>query len=285
MLFRSHVPRAPLCEFVSDFWLYESYEGAHPRELIVPSGTFEMVFNLQEDELRIYSPAEPDKCRRFSGALVSGPYSRPFMSDAAEERAILGVHFKPGGAAAVLGMPASEFRDVHVDLKTLWGPAADVLRERLCVLREPSDRFALLEQALMQRLVSNPAGHGAVRAGLDMLMRTRGRAKTRDIAKAVDLSQRRFISLFANEVGLTPKLFGRIQRIQRAVGRSMDASDWAQLAVECGYFDQSHLIRDFTAFVGLSPADYRRRELQLSRTGVHTKRHHLPFAGEVNLFQ
>jgi AraC-like DNA-binding protein len=285
MLFRCYVPRAPLCEFVSDFWLYENYEGAHPHELILPSGTFEMVFNLQEDELRIYSPAEPDKCRRFAGALVSGPYSRPFMSDAAEERAILGVHFKPGGAAAVLEMPASEFRDVHVDLKTLWGLAAGVLRERLCALRKPSDRFHLLEQALMQRLVGKPDGHGAVRAGLDMLMRTRGQAKTRDIANAVDLSQRRFITLFANEVGLTPKLFGRIQRVQHALDRSIDAGEWAQLAIECGYFDQSHPIRDFTAFVGLSPADYRGRGIQLSRTGAHAKRHHLPLAGQVNLFQ
>ena len=59
MLFRSYIPRAPLCEFVSNLWLYENYEGEHQRELILPSGTFEMVFNLQEDELRIYSPAEP----------------------------------------------------------------------------------------------------------------------------------------------------------------------------------------------------------------------------------
>ncbi len=83
MLFRSYVPRAPLSEFVDDFWLYENYEGKHQRELILPSGTFEMVFNLQEDELRIYTAADPQHCRRFSGAVVSGPYSGSFMSDAA----------------------------------------------------------------------------------------------------------------------------------------------------------------------------------------------------------
>jgi len=83
VLFRSYVPRAPLSEFVDDFWLYENYEGKHQRELILPSGTFEMVFNLQEDELRIYTAADPQQCRRFSGAVVSGPYSGSFMSDAA----------------------------------------------------------------------------------------------------------------------------------------------------------------------------------------------------------
>lgn len=279
MLFRSYVPQAPLCEFVSDFWLYENYEGTNRHELILPSGTFEMVFNLQEDELRIYSPAAPHQYRRFAGAIVSGPYSRSFMSDAAEERAILGVHFKPGGATAILGVPAFEFRDLHVDLRAFWGPVADTLREQLCSLNAPRDKFHLLEQTLMQRLAANPAGHGAVRIALDVLMRTHGQAKTRDIARAVDLSQRRFIELFAGEVGLTPKLFGRIQRFQHAVDESKNASDWAQLAIECGYFDQSHLIRDFIAFSGMGPAAYGRRQKQLASAGVHTKRHHLPLAG------
>ena len=281
MLFRSYVPRAPLCEFVSDFWLYENYEGEHQRELILPSGTFEMVFNLQEDELRIYSPAEPQQCHRFAGALVSGPYSRSFMSDATEERAILGVHFRPGGAVAILGIPAGEFRDMHVDLRDIWGPSARTVHERLSALNEPSDRFSLLEQVLMQRLITNPNGHGAVRVALDVLMRTHGQAKTRDIASAVGLSQRRFIELFASEVGLTPKLFGRVRRFQYAVDQSQSQTrtDWAQLAIECGYFDQSHLIRDFVAFASVSPAEYLRRQEQLDRAGIHTKRHHLPLAG------
>jgi AraC-like DNA-binding protein len=133
----------------------------------------------------------------------------------------------------------------------------------------------------MQRLIANPTGHGAVRVALDILMRTHGQAKTRDIASAVGLSQRHFIELFASEVGLTPKLFGRIRRFQRAVDQSQNGTrtDWAQLAIECGYFDQSHLIRDFVAFAGVSPAEYRRRQEQLDRSGVHTKRHHLPLAG------
>src|SRR5262245_40541057 len=140
MLFRWYHPRAPLCEFVSDFWLYENYEGVHQRELILPSGTFEMVFNLQEDELRIYSPAEPHQCGRFAGGLVSGPYSAPSMSDAAEERAILGVHFKPSGAVAILATTADELRDSHVNLREICGPAADTVHDRLCALKEPTDR-------------------------------------------------------------------------------------------------------------------------------------------------
>jgi AraC-like DNA-binding protein len=278
VLFRSHVPSAPLRDLIDDFWLYEGYAGEHSRERILPSGTFEMVFNLHEDELRIYGPMDQGPCRRFSGALVSGPYAGPFMSDTKEEAAILGVHFKPGGAAAVLGLPASELTNTHVDLPAIWGPDARALREQLCSSREPIERFRLLEQALLERLADPPGGHRAVRVGLDLLRRTHGRARIRDIARALDLSQRRFSQVFAAEVGLTPKLFGRVQRFQQAVASSQNATevDWAQLAVDCGYFDQAHLIHEFVEFSGVSPADFWRRRNRLKLAGVHVKRHHLP---------
>lgn len=179
MIFRSYVPHPPLDLFVDDFWLYENYHGAHGRELILPSGTFEMVFNLEEDEFRIYDPADPLRCRRFSGAVVSGPYSRSFMSDAAEEKSLLGVHFRPGGAAGLLELSAAELRDEHVDLRALWGPSADTLRERLCELGDPIGRFRFLERALMRRLAAYGGGHAAVRAALDIVCASQGCAKTR----------------------------------------------------------------------------------------------------------
>ncbi len=286
MLFRSYVPRPPLALLVADFWLYEHYDGSHHRELILPSGTFEMVFNLAEDELRIYSAADPHQCRRFSGAVVSGPYAGSFMSDGAEEKSLLGVHFKSGGAAGFLGLPASDFRDEHVDLRTIWGPSADTLRERLCALTEPMSRFRLLERALLRRLSAYAGGHAAVRSALALVGSSTGTTRTRDLAAAVQLSQRRLIQLFAAEVGLTPKVFGRITRFQHAIARSRATLevDWAELAVECGYYDQSHLIHDFAEFAGVGPDDYRRRHGCLERAGTHTKRHHLPIAG-FNLFQ
>jgi AraC-like DNA-binding protein len=277
MLFRSHKPAAPLGDFVEDFRMYENYTGKHRRERILPSGTFELVFNLRDDELRIYAASPREQCRRFSGALISGPYAGSFATDTEEEASILGVHFKPGGAAALLGVPAGELANAHVDLDAVWGPSAAELRERLCAARAPAERFHLLENALMARLADPPRRHGAVRCALGLLTHSHGRARVRDVAHAVDLSQRRLIAAFTNEVGLTPKLFGRVQRFQRALALARDnALDWAELATGCGYFDQSHLIRDFVAFAGMSPADYRRRQSRLDRAGLHRKRNHLP---------
>jgi hypothetical protein len=75
MLFRSYRPSPPLCDFIENFWIYKGFESPVLRERIFPSGTFELVFNLRDDEIRIYKNTQSDECRRFSGAIVSGPYA------------------------------------------------------------------------------------------------------------------------------------------------------------------------------------------------------------------
>jgi AraC-like DNA-binding protein len=77
-------------------------------------------------------------------------------------------------------------------------------------------------------------------------------------AEAANLSQRRFIQIFRNQVGLTPKLFCRIERFQRILERiaDIDDVDWLDVALSCGYFDQSHFIHDFREFTGLRPTEY-----------------------------
>jgi AraC-like DNA-binding protein len=85
-------------------------------------------------------------------------------------------------------------------------------------------------------------------------------------------------SISAPAAPVRPKLFGRVQRFQCAIAlaRRHLTVDSAELAIACGYFDQSHLMRDFVAFSGVSPADYKRRQTKFDRAGIHVKRHHLP---------
>ena len=158
MLYRTYNPGPPLGDFIDRFWVCSDVP-PHPRERILPSGTFELVVNLREDEIRIYEPSCPDRCTRFSGAVVSGAYSRFFVLDPLVHASIIGVHFRPGGAFLFLGTPAGELADTHVDLETLLGPSGAELRERLCEAVTPSARFSVLAEALLAR-----RGHQAVRS-------------------------------------------------------------------------------------------------------------------------
>jgi AraC-like DNA-binding protein len=236
VLYLTHSPRPPLARFVDHFWLLA---GAQiPRqERILPSGTLELVVNLRENEMRIYDPENAGRCRRFSGAVLSGTYSRAFACDATQHESIIGVHFRPSGIAAFLDEPASEFTDTHVDLADLFGPSATELRERLCEVSRPHARFRILEGFLLRHL--HRTGHPAVAAALHMFGATG--IHVRDAAREVGFSERRFIQVFNTHVGLTPKLFCRLLRFQRARAQAqqLESVDWARLASACGYFDQS----------------------------------------------
>src|SRR4029079_2411492 len=156
----------------------------------------------------------------------------------------------------------------------LWGPSAGRLRERLCESRTSDERFQLLHEALLSRLRHDVEQHYAVSAALEMFGKNQARPRVREAAKYLGLSQRRFIQVFKAEVGITPKLFSRIQRFQqtRTFIQHNPSINWAGLAVDLGYFDQSHLIREFLEFSGLSPADYINRHKRFIEHNIHVKR-------------
>jgi AraC-like DNA-binding protein len=257
MLYQAYVPVPPLRDFVEYLWIL-SDAPPHKREVIVPSGTLELVINLRDDEIRIYDGARPAVSERFTGTVVSGAYGRCFGIDTAEHALVMGAHFRPGGAFPFLGMPADELADAHVDLATLWGRRAGRLRERLCAATAHAERFRLLERALLRRAQLPSRSRSAVRAAAALLARPG--AKVSATATQLGMSHRRLIEIFSAEVGMTPKLFNRVRRFQRVLAAATCGAppDWAQLAIRFNYFDQSHLILDFSAFSGFTPADYVR---------------------------
>lgn len=273
--FHFYKPKPPLSKFVDSFWLYEGYEPEHKTERILPTGTLELVINLRQNDLRFYDAERPENCSRFSGAVVSGAHARGLVP--AAEAFIIGVHFKPGGAFPFLGLPAGDLADTHSDLETLWGPSASRLRERLCEVRTSAERFQLIEEALLSRLRHGVEQHYAVSAALEMFGKNQAGPTVREAAKYLGLSQRRFIQVFKAEVGMTPKLFSRIQRFQqtRTFIQQNPSPNWAAIALELGYFDQSHLIREFLEFSGFSPTDYLNRHKRFIEHDIPAKR--LPF--------
>ena len=166
MLSYLYKPVPPLSDFIEHFWLYDAYSSAYAHERILPTGAFDLVFNLRNDELRIYDEIKSPLCSRHSGALVSGPYNGSFVTDRMQGASAMGVHFRPGGAFPFLGFSAHEFADKHVDLDCIWGRSAGKIRERLADASSPRHRFRLLENVLLTRLRRPLEHHPAVSLAL-----------------------------------------------------------------------------------------------------------------------
>jgi AraC-like DNA-binding protein len=268
-------PGPPLNEFVDHFWLIEN--GQAPRlEKILPSGTIELVVNLKHNEIHIHDPEQPDRFQRFDGAVFSGTYSRSFVCNASQHEAMIGVHFRPGGAFPFLVIEASELTNTHANVADLWGKSALELRERLCTASTSQRIFHIMEDALRDRLRYHSTDDLEMKIALQMF--ARGGVGSRDVSQELGFSQRRFIQLFNSHVGLTPKVFCRIQRFQRArvLAEKFATPHWAELAVTCGYFDQSHLIKDFHEFAGSTPKTYSEQQ---HHKDARLKDNHVPLAG------
>jgi AraC-like DNA-binding protein len=244
----TYIPARPLSDFVELFWFYQSYAPPHGMERVLPTGTMELVTVLGNAD----APG--------GGPIVSGAHSQSFTLDTSRPMSVVGVHFRPGGAFPFLGVPAGELHNAQVSLDALWGAKAGELRERLLEAKSAAAKFRILEQTLLSRAKAPLLRHPAVDFAIKEFVRVPHARTIADVTAQSALSPRRFIRIFADQVGLTPKLFCRVRRFQEVLRtiQSRQEVDWADVAVACGYYDQPHFIADFKAFSGLNPTAYLR---------------------------
>jgi AraC-like DNA-binding protein len=261
-------PRAAvLAPFVRSIACYAGEVPVLRRERSLPGGDTDLLVNLHEDELRTYDGPELATVRRVRGAAMAGARTTYSVIDTAEQRHIAMVNFRPGGTAPFFAVPAWEMRDRLVELGDLWGRDGAVLRERLCEAATAAEALRVLEDVLLDHvaaaLVRDPAVDVAIRAF------ERG-ASVSAVTARLGVSPKGFARRFRDQVGLTPKRFSRVRRLQRLLGDVHGSAtvDWAEIAARHGYFDQSHLIHDFRALTGLTPAAYR--------DAVGDERNHVP---------
>ena len=252
-----HIPSGPLGDFVDLIWIYEGYAPPHAQERLMPQGLMNLVITVHGT----------------SGvrSSVSGPRTESMMLDTSEPFNIIGVSFRAGGGFPFFPMPASELHNLTVPLEAVWGRRADEVCGRLLEARTHDERCRILERALLASSRGRLDRHACIRYAVAELGH---RLRPRPVAHVVEqlgLSQRRFIELFRNEVGLTPKAFSRISRFQHALGRieHLTDVDWTSVALDCGYFDQAHFIHDFREFAGVSPTTYLRHRESRNHIAIH----------------
>jgi AraC-like DNA-binding protein len=253
MLAVHRAPPPALAPFVESLWYYEC-NLPHARERILPSGSMQLLINLDEDQLRTYVGDGYSVVQSTRGAALGGVQPQHFAIDTAEQRAIAGVSFKPGGAYPFFAPPADELTGLHVELDVLWGRDGAVARERLLEARTPAGKLRTLEALLLGRVARPLERDPVVAFAVEAFARD---VPVAEVTARLGMTPRRFIQRFGEAVGLTPKRFARLLRFQRVLAAvERGPVDWAEVALDCGYFDQAHLINDFRAFSGINPTAY-----------------------------
>ncbi|MEO8592685.1 MAG: helix-turn-helix domain-containing protein [Candidatus Solibacter sp.] len=234
MRYREFAPGPRASRFVECFWTLDgAAEGTVQR--VVPDGRCELILNLREP----FEALDGATWRRQPECFLAGQITGPLLLRAGSCSRMIGIRFRPGGVAQLLGVPADELAGRSIDARDLGLGALRSVgsvdeAEQIVLERERGAADAVMDEAV--RLLSRDGEVGGA-------------------ARALGLSTRHLERRFKARVGMSPKHFARIVRFQRVFGAvEGGGSGWVEAAAACGYYDQAHLIRDFRDLAGEAPS-------------------------------
>jgi len=254
--YEEHALRPPLDRFVECVWFLSAPRAASPAapERVVPDGCPELVFQFADPCLS----GRPDGVlERQATALLVGPLTSSLLVAPSGAVTTMGVRFRPGGLRAFVPMPVDELADRQVLPEDLFGRDARSIRDRLAEAGDDGRRIGLVEDFLLSSLSDPDRPDRPVEHAIRRMLRRRGPVEIESLADELGMSRRHLERSFRAETGMTPMLLGRMIRFQSVFRRLASAEpDWISVALDCGYYDQSHLYRDFREFAASTPRQF-----------------------------
>jgi AraC-like DNA-binding protein len=260
------VPAPDLAEDVEAIWEVRGRQ-AYARDRVLPHGRLELIVSLGPAQ----ALDEGGRLRWFDGAFLSGLQGGALITECPGEVHLVGVTLRPIGAYRLLAESMASLADRVEPLEALHGHLAIELRGRLLGARSVAERVERVEKFLRERARRGRAARPEVAWLWWQIEKRGGRVRLESLRSELGWSRKKLVAEFRDQVGLAPKRVARIFRFQSLI-RSIPESgpvDWAGLAFDCGYADQSHLIRDFGELGGLTPSRFL--ELRLPGGGVRAE--------------
>jgi AraC-like DNA-binding protein len=284
---RRWIPAEPLRRYVAAYTGYRQRGVPPARHRGLPSPYLTLIFTLDEP-LTIEAHPDPGQPPGEFGTLLGGLHSVPALITHAGAQSGIQVALRPLGARALLGLPAGELAELDLPAEAVLGGVCAELRDRVRAAAGWPERFAVLDEILLRRAGLHSAGlHSAGLHRVDpspgiapevgwawrQLLREGGALRVSELAAGTGWSSRHLTSRFRAEIGLTPKAAARVIRFDRArkrlVHKLTAGGDYllADLAADCGYFDQAHLAREFRALAGCPPSQWLAEEFRNVQAG------------------
>jgi AraC-like DNA-binding protein len=233
-------PSPRFAAHIECFWLHSSDDPV-PCFRVLPDGCADIIF-------------ERPSGSRGRGLVAVGTMTQAQSFALRARQFTLGVRFRPVMASRFLRVAGPEIVDGLIALDDAWGAArARRLAEQLAESSSPREAIGRFEASL-----GEPPALDPVEKVVAWLVENRGQVPVEDLADSASLSLRQFRRICLERTGLTPKRLARVLRFRQALvhaGQERPA-DWAQVALECGYYDQAHLINEFREFSGLAPGEF-----------------------------
>jgi AraC-like DNA-binding protein len=264
VIFKIHIPAAPLGHFIDNIIYMKAGAVDHAIERLLPDGNVVLIVDLTDTPKFIYDDETLAPVQACNKAWLSGIHTRGLLIPAGGFAHQLVVTFKKGRAFPFLRMPLTEVADVVVDTELVMRNILR-LREMLLYCVSTEDIFATAEAFFFDEYFGKLEEQPCVDMAVARIVAAPEALTMEALSRDIGYSQKHFIHLFKNHVGVTPKSFLRIMRFNKTLTEIAGAVDldWSALALDCGYYDQAHFIGDFKKFSGYTPEEYMARRSEL----------------------
>lgn len=257
MRYREFAPGALLKQHVQCYFVCETDVAVVTVDHVFATGFVEILFNLDEA-----GPQQIKHGNTMHAPRVQlwGQTIQPFTFTTIGKHAMLGIRFFAHSASCFFDEPLDVFNDRMIDLTEVAGRPAHELCDQLLEAGTLEHRLMLVEQFLLARLLR----FGQKNGKLDMLhslvldlQRTDAVENLNSLTRQYNISTRYLRKLFQRYTGLSPHLFSKIARFRKSLQLvAQNNLPLTAIAYECGYYDQSHFIKDFRCFTGLRPSHF-----------------------------
>ena len=256
MTFREAKPGETLRPYIRCFWMIDSEVSVTVDDKIFPSGFMEVVFNLGDS---VWKSTHHGVQHTTPGAELMGQITGPLCVSSVGHNIMFGVRFHPHTAAIFLKEDVWELNDRISDATDLMGAGLHDLHGRLAECSGFMTWVALAEKFFLTRLSRNTRPLHT----LEMIGQIVGELRRNPLSDSIALiaehykiTPRYLHTLFLRYVGMSPKAFSRVNRFQLSLHHLCRRQDepLTDIAYQCGYFDQSHFIKEFRSFTGIAPS-------------------------------
>lgn len=265
MLYKELKPSKALAPYLKCMWILENeVPAAGAMDKVLPDACPELIIHYG-DRFRIRD--SNGRIRIQPRSFVFGPLTKHIEIGPSGSTGIIAARFYPGGAAAFLPVPVKQLTNTYVSLRNLFGKKGAELEHTICSLSTHAEKRAALENFLAAQLVPR-SFNAIIPHELNRLITGKTVPVRIDhLSKELNMGRRHLERKFNNDAGMSPKMLIRITRFQNIfrILNQKKPDSLTGLTYEAGYYDQSHFIRDFKAFTGMSPAAYFREDAVLNR--------------------
>jgi AraC-like DNA-binding protein len=257
MEFKHFSPSDILKPYVRHYYIFESDSDTEFEDTVFPSGDMEVIFNLGNGT---WESSVDDQFIITPKIELWGQVTKPLAIRSKGKHTMLGIKFFTHSASYFLNDEISVFNDQILDLGYLLGNPVKNLHAQLQETNDISKRIEFIEAFLLKRLTDNQKRSyklDKVANILTSIKKSPSENSLRNIASTYGITPRYLHKLIYQHTGLSPTSFTKINRFLFSLKLiAKNDQPFTAIAYDCGYFDQSHFIRDFKSFTGVTPSAY-----------------------------